>query len=132
VTEAFGGLKIGDRLDPLALSISPDANERYWRSAGIDHPLLRAGALYPLIAANLTVLAFTRHCPDAMIQTRQQLHCHRRAVTPAELRTEAHVADRYDKRGLPYIVIGAHVTLDGEPLWDAHSHFTPAALVTAR
>ncbi len=130
--EPFGGLHVGDQLDPLVLTISPTANERYWRAAGIDHPLLRAGALYPLIAANLTVLALTHHYPVAMIQTRQSLECHRRADAPVELATHARVIERYAKRDLEYIVIEANVTIDGEALWDATSHFTPAASVTAR
>lgn len=131
-SELFGGLQPGDALDLLTLTISPEANERYWKAAGIDHPALRAGALYPLIAANLTVLAFTQHCPEAMIQTRQLLHCHRLANTPAELVTEAKVVELYERRSLPYIVIAAEVTLDGNALWSATSHFTPAAKVTQR
>ncbi len=46
----------GQRLGPLGLVVSAEANERYWRAAGIEHPSLEAGALYPPIAANLTVL----------------------------------------------------------------------------
>ena len=69
---------------PLPRStVSAAANERYWRAAGVDHPALAAGALYPPIAANLTVLCFGQLCPDAMIQTRQRLRCHRVASTPA-------------------------------------------------
>lgn len=132
MAELFGGLQPGDALSPLALTISPQANERYWTAAGIDHEALRAGALYPLIAANLTVLAFTQHCPEAMIQTRQQLQIHRIATTPADLETHAHVLERYERRSLPYIAIAAEVSLQGEPLWSATSHFTPAAKVTAR
>ena len=128
----FGGLEVGDVLNPLTTTISPEANERYWRSAGIEHPLLQGGALYPLIAANLTVLALHQHCADAMLQTRQQLTCHQRGDTPATLLTQATVVDRYDKRSLPYIVIGAQVTVDGHLLWSATSHFTPAAKATSR
>ena len=43
------------------------------------YPLRRAGALYPLIAANLTILTFGQLCAEAMIQTRQRLVSHRRA-----------------------------------------------------
>ena len=129
---AFGGLKVGDELEPLRLTISAAANERYWRAAGLDDPLLEAGAIYPLIAANLIVLALTRRYPDAMIQTAQQLQCHRIAVAPSELVTCARVNTRYEKRGLQYIVIAATVTVDGEQLWDASAHFTPAAAVNAR
>ena len=129
---AFGGLKAGDALDDLSLTISVAANERYWQAAGLDHPLLQAGAIYPLIAANLIVLALTHHSPDAMIQTSQQLQCHRIAFAPAALLTRARVHERYEKRGLQYIVVAANVTVDGDSLWDASAHFTPAARVNER
>src|SRR3977135_3248349 len=74
-------------LGPMRLTISEAANEPYWRAAGVDHPALRAGALYPPIAANLTILCFQQTCPDAMIQTRQRLKCHRRAHAGAALIT---------------------------------------------
>ncbi len=129
--EPFGTLVPGDTLIPLSLTISAAANERYWRAAGVDHPALRAGALYPLIAANLTVLAFTQHCTEAMIQTHQHLLCHRLAHAPAELLTNAEVIERYEKRGLAYIVVLAHITVDGDALWDSTVHFTPASDVGA-
>ena len=84
-SSAWATLQAGHELQPLRLTISAAANERYWRAAGVEHPLLRAGALYPPIAANLTILSFGRLCPDAMIQTRQRLVCHRRADAPATL-----------------------------------------------
>ena len=76
-------------LEPFTLAISEAANDRYWDGAGVDHPLRRAGALYPLIAANLTILTFGRLCPDAMIQTRQRARvppAGRRARDPADHR----------------------------------------------
>ena len=130
--ELFGGLAVGDALDPLVLEVGAAANDRYWDGAGIDHPLRRAGALYPLIAANLTVLAFTQHCPDAMIQSRQHLVCHQRADAPARLRTAATVVERFETRGLPYITIRAEVTVEGVALWTSTVDFTPARLVAAR
>jgi len=124
----FAGLQPGDKLGPLRLTVSTAANERYWSAAGVDHPLLRAGALYPLIAANLTVLTFTAHCPDAMIQTRQQLTCHRRGAVDVELVTTAVVSERYERRGRPYIVVCAEVTQHADALWTSTVHFTPALL----
>src|SRR5579862_8634778 len=97
-SSAWAGLRAGDALRPLRLTISPAANERYWRAAGVDHPLLRAGALYPPIAANLTILCFQQTVPDAMIQTRQRLQCHRVEHAGCELVTTGRVEDRYDKR----------------------------------
>lgn len=128
----FAGLGAGAELHPLVLEISADANDRYWEGAGIEHRLRHAGALYPLIATNLTVLAFTQHCADAMIQTRQHLVCHRRADAPARLVTAATILDRFDKRGLPYVTVRAEVTVDDNPLWTSTVDFTPAQLVARR
>jgi hypothetical protein len=122
----FAGLAPGDGLGPLRLTVSAPANERYWSAAGVDHPALRAGALYPPIAANLTVLTFRAHCPDAMIQTRQHLTCHGRGTVDVELVTTAAVLERYERRGRDYIVVRAEVTQNGAPLWTSTVHFTPA------
>jgi hypothetical protein len=128
----FGGLAPGHALGPLATTISEAANDRYWEGAGVDHPLRRAGALYPLIAANLTVLTFQQHCPAAMIQTRQQLRCHVRRDAPATLVTTGFVTACWERRELPYISVHTEVRCDGESLWTSSVHFTPAALVGAR
>ena len=117
-------------LGPLRLSISAAANERYWRAAGVDHPLLRSGALYPPIAANLTVLCFQQTVPDAMIQTRQRLKCHRIAHADAELVTFGRVVARYEKRGREYVDIEVVVVTADEPdrpLWTSWVTFTPTA-----
>jgi hypothetical protein len=74
-SSAFRGLPSGSDLTPLRVIVSPSANERYWSAAGVDHPALRAGALYPPIAANLTILMFQQTCAEPMIQTRQRLVC---------------------------------------------------------
>jgi hypothetical protein len=126
-TRSFSEMLPGTDLPLLRLTISAAANERYWRSAGVDHPALEAGALYPPIAANLTVLCFGAVCPEAVIQTRQRVRCHRRADAGAELVTTGRVTDRYDKRGRTYIDIETTVTIDGEPLWTSEVSFTPAA-----
>ena|SRR5438046_519291 len=129
---AFSELEAGTVLEPLTLEISAAANDRYWEGAGVDHPLRRAGALYPLIAANLTILTLGRLCPDAMIQTRQRLVCHRRADAPAMLRTTGRVSERYERRGRTYVVVEALVSFDtgdGAPLWSSTVVFTPAATV---
>ena len=117
-------------LGPMRLTISAAANERYWRAAGVDHPALRAGALYPPIAANLTILCFQKTCPDAMIQTRQRLQCHRVALAGVELVTFGRVVARYEKRGREYVDIEvAVITTDApdQPLWTSWVTFTPTA-----
>lgn len=123
----FSQVTAGTTFEPLTLEISAAANDRYWDGAGVEHPLRAAGALYPLIAANLTVLTFGRLCPDAMIQTRQRLVCHRRADAPAALVTTGRVRDRYERRGRTYVVVETTVSLDDSVLWTSTVDFTPAA-----
>jgi len=131
---AFADLAPGAVLDPLRLTISAAANERYWRSAGVDHPALAAGALYPPIAANLTVLCFGQACPDPVIQTRQYLRAHRRVDAGTELVTTGRVAACYEKRGRRYVDVETTVaTADApdEPVWTSLVSFTPAATLGA-
>lgn len=127
---AFSDLVAGTVLGPLHVTVSAAANERYWRAAGVDHPVLAAGALYPPIAANLTVLCFAQVCPDPMIQTRQSLRCHRRIDAGVELVTTGRVTDRYDKRGRTYVDVETIVvaaSAPDEPVWTSGVSFTPVA-----
>jgi hypothetical protein len=127
---AFDALRPGLELGPLRLAVSAAANERYWRAAGVDHPALQAGSLYPPIAANLTVLVFGAHCAESVIQTRQVLRCHRAAQADCELLTTATVDDVYDKRGRRYVDLTAHITTTDAPelpLWTSAVSFTPAS-----
>jgi hypothetical protein len=131
---SFFELVPGTALGPLRLAVSNAANERYWRAAGIDHPALAAGALYPPIAANLTVLCFAQVCPEAMIQTRQKLRCYRRVSAGVDLVTTGVVAQRYEKRGRTYVDVEATVvTADAphDPVWTSAVSFTPAATLGA-
>ncbi|HVJ96917.1 MAG TPA: hypothetical protein VNC41_08800 [Acidimicrobiia bacterium] len=130
MTLSFDQLVPGTDLGELALTVSPAANERYWRAAGADHPLLVAGALYPPIAANLTVLLFNEACPVPVIQTRQVLRTHRRADAGVELHTTGAIIDAYEKRGRAYVDIEAVVTTADardQPLWTSMVSFTPVA-----
>jgi hypothetical protein len=129
-TKAFSDLAPGDRLAPLRTTVSPSANERYWRAAGVDHATLAAGALYPPIAANLTVLCFGQLCPDAVIQTRQFLRSHRRVEAGAELVTTGRLVRRYEKRGRAYVDVETTVSTADAPdeaVWTSEVSFTPAA-----
>ena len=131
---SFSELVPGTALGPLRLTVSNAANERYWRAAGIDHPALAAGALYPPIAANLTVLCFAQVCPEAMIQTRQHLRCHRRVAAGVELVTTGVVAQRYEKRGRTYVDVETTVVTaeaPHDPVWTSAVSFTPAATLGA-
>ena len=130
----FDDLGAGTPLPPLRLTISAAANERYWRAAGADSPALAQGALYPPIAANLTVLCFGQSCPEPVIQTRQRLRCHRRAPAGAELITTGRVTAAYEKRGRRYVDVEAVVTTGDaphDPLWTSEVSFTPAATLGA-
>jgi hypothetical protein len=133
-TIQFGDLGAGTPLPLLRLTVSPAANERYWRAAGVAHPLLAAGALYPPIAANLTVLCFGQVCPEPVIQTRQRLRCRRRGIAGVELHTTGRVTAQYGKRGRRYVDVEAIVaTADApdDPLWTSQVSFTPAATLGA-
>jgi hypothetical protein len=123
-------LRAGDPLGPFEVTVPAAANERYYRAAGVAHPALAAGALYPPIAANLTILLFQQTCGHPMIQTRQHLRCHRteRAGTP--LVVTGRVLERYEKRGRQYVDVEATVcaaATPADPIWTSTVSFTPAA-----
>ncbi len=129
---SFAALGPETDLGEYRVEVSRAANERYWRAAGVDHPALRDGALYPPIAANLTVLLFGARCPDPVIQTRQVLRCHRRAAADTLLITTGRVTARYTKRDRDYVDVEATVTTSeapADPLWTSIVSFTPAATV---
>lgn len=120
----FGGAVAGTELGPLRITVSAAANERYWASAGVDHPTLRRGALYPPVAANLAILLFQTVTSRPLLHTSQRLVSHRRGEAGTELTVTGTVVDRYEKRGREYAVVDAVVTLpDGEPLWTSTATF---------
>jgi hypothetical protein len=122
--EPFGGAAVGTALRPLRIPVSPAANARYWSSAGVDHPVLREGALYPPIAANLTILLFQTVTTRPLLHTAQRLVCHRRGDAGAELEVTGAVIERYEKREREYAVVEAVVALpDGLPLWTSIATF---------
>ena len=131
VDAPFGGATVGTALGPANFTVSVGANERYWSAAGVDHAVLRGGALYPPIAANLTILLFQTVVPRAMIQTEQHLVCHRRGEAGTELTVRGTVVDRYEKRGREYAVVEAVVALPGgEPLWTSTATFIEPDTIT--
>jgi hypothetical protein len=123
-TSPFGGAVVGTDLGPLRITVSAAANERYWASAGVDHPALRQGALYPPVAANLAILLFQTVATRPLLHTSQRLVSHRRGEAGTELTVTGTVANRYEKRGREYAVVDAVVALpDGEPLWTSTATF---------
>ena len=122
--EPFGGAGAGTALGPVRFTVSEAANQRYWASAGADHPALRQGALYPPIAANLTILLFQTVATRPLLHTSQRLVSHRRGDAGTELIVSGTVVERYEKRGRDYAVVNAVVTLpDGQPLWTSTATF---------
>ena len=120
----FGGAAVGTDLGPLRITVSAAANERYWASAGVDHPALREGALYPPVAANLAILLFQTVATRPLLHTSQRLVSHRRGEAGSELTVTGTVVDRYEKRGREYAVVDAVIALpDGEPLWTSTATF---------
>jgi hypothetical protein len=120
----FGGAVPGQRLGPLAFTVSRAANERYWTAAGVDDARLRAGALYPPVAANLTILLFQTVADRPMLHTAQHLVCHRRGAAGATLAVEGTVTERFEKRGREYATVRAVVReAEGEPLWTSTATF---------
>jgi hypothetical protein len=121
---ALADVEGGTVLGPIEITVSPAANERYWAAAGVDHPLLRAGALYPPIAANLTILLFQTAATRGVLQTAQHLVCHRRGEAGTPLTVSGTVRERFEKRGREYAVVEATVALpDGSPLWTSVATF---------
>lgn len=121
-------LAVGTPIGPLTVTVSEDANRRYWHAAGVDHEALRSGALYPPIAANLTILAFGEVCSTPVLQTGQRLRCHRRADAGTPLRVTGSVVARSEKRGRAYVDVEAVVTAEAdpdEPIWTSTATFTP-------
>ena len=120
----FGGARAGTALGPLRVTVSAAANQRYWASAGVDHPALRRGALYPPIAANLTILLLRTVADGPVLHTAQRLACHARGEAGTELTVTGTVAERYEKRGREYAVVDAEVALpDGRRLWTSTATF---------
>src|SRR6187431_992292 len=124
----FAGIDARSPLGPMPITVSAAANERYWRAAGLDHPLLRDGWLYPAVAANLTILLFQTACSTPVLHAAQRLVCHTKGRSGSELTVTGSVAERYEKRGRAYAVVEADVRLPGdELLWTSIATFTPVA-----
>ncbi|HEX5614717.1 MAG TPA: hypothetical protein VFZ83_06135 [Acidimicrobiia bacterium] len=122
----FADLAPGQPLGPFEVVVDQAANERYWRAAGVDHPALAAGTLYPPIAANLTILMFQQTCPDPMIQTRQRLRCHDTIHAGTPLVVTGRIGERWERRGRAFCDVEAEVRTDaGDLAWTSVVTFTP-------
>jgi hypothetical protein len=78
------------------------------------------------MAANLTVLLVQTQLAQPLLQTAQQLECHRGRRAPAALVVTGTVTRRFTKRDREYMVVEAVVSAeDEEPLWTSVATFTP-------
>lgn len=126
----LAGLAAGDAFPPLTVAVSAAANERYWGSAGVDHPLLRAGALYPPIAANLTVLLVQQTVGEALLHTAQTIVCRATDECGARVHVTGAVSERFERRGREYAVVDATVAGGGGLLWESRATFTSTRAAT--
>ena len=122
----FSGVTVGTAFGPVSYAVSAEANDRYWRAAGIAHPLRKAGFLYPPLAANLTILAFQTIAPDPLLHTHQTLVAHAAAHAPADLAVYGQVSRRFTKRGREYVEVTTEVAADDLHLWTSIATFVAA------
>ena len=124
----FGGVVVGTAFGPVSFAVSAEANDRYWRAAGIDHPARREGVLYPPMAANLTILAFQTVAPDPLLHTAPDARRPRRRPTRRPTsRCTARCPRRFARRGREYVEVTTEVaTADGTHLWTSIATFVEA------
>lgn len=116
----------GQSLGPIEITVSAAGNERYWASAGVDHPLLRSGVLYPPIAANLTILLTQTVVERQMLHAAQRLRCCGLARVDEPLTVTGRVSRRYEKRGRAYVDIDAEIANPDGTVWESRAIFTDA------
>src|SRR3954452_14292598 len=122
----FSGAVVGTLFGPVTYAVSEEANDRYWRAAGIEHPARTSGFLYPPMAANLTILAFQTIAPDPLLHTHQTLVAHAAAHAPADLAVYGQVSRRFAKRGREYVEVTTEIAADGTHLWTSIATFVEA------
>lgn len=123
----FNGVAVGTAFGPVTYDVSEAANDRYWEAAGISHPARAAGALFPPMAANLTILAFQTVAPDPILHTAQRLECRAIAHAPTSVTVSGSVTDRFERRGREYVEVTT-ITTDagGSELWISVAAFVEA------
>jgi len=110
----------GTDLGALDLNVSPEANDRYWGGAGIDHPLRHAGWLFPPMAVNLSILLIQQTVPDGVLHTWGRVRCHAAARAGCALTITGRVQDRFEKRERDYFVVASQIAADdGTLLWSS-------------
>jgi hypothetical protein len=123
----FAALEVGQLLGPLPLTVSAAGNIRYWNAAAVDAAPFRAGALYPPIAANLTVLLLQTATTQPVLQVGQRIVNRRVVKADTPLVVEGLVTERFARRGREYAVVHAAIRTagpgGGSPLWASVATF---------
>lgn len=110
----------GTDLGHLDVTVSQEANDRYWTGAGVDHPARAAGLLYPPMVVNFTILLVQKTVPDGLLHTWGRLRCHRSVAAPVSLVVTGNVRERFEKRERDYFTVSSEVrTADGDLVWSA-------------
>lgn len=107
-------------LGSLTVAVSPEANDRYWRGAGIEHPVRDAGLLYPPMAVNFAILLVQQTVSEGLLHTWGRLRCHATGKAGESLTVTGTVLERYEKRQRDYFTVASEIRgEDGTLLWTA-------------
>lgn len=119
----------GTDLGALEIAVSPEANDRYWRGAGIDHPARGAGLLYPPMAVNFTILLVQQTVADGLLHTWGRVGSHAAATAGGRLTVTGRVTGRFEKRARDYFVVASEVrTAEATLLWTAETELAASRL----
>lgn len=114
----------GADLGVLDLDVSAEANDRYWRGAGIDHEARDAGLLFPLMGVNFTMLLIQRSVPTGVLHTWARIRSHAGVAAPAPLTISGRVTERWVRRSRDYFTVASEVRdAEGAPVWTLESDF---------
>lgn len=116
----------GADLGTLELSISAEANDRYWRGAGISHAARHDALLYPPMAANFTMMLIQQSLPMGLLHTWGRLTARSANTAPADVTVSGQVRGRFVKRQRDYFVVASSVSTTEGALWDGEQEFAVA------
>ncbi|MBI2169492.1 MAG: hypothetical protein HYU28_08330 [Actinobacteria bacterium] len=111
----------GTDLGSLELKVTDEANDRYWRGAGVFPPPGASGALYPPMAVNFTILLVQQTIGEGVLHTWGRLDSHALSA-PGAVTVSGTVLERFERRGRDYFVVASQVhAADGTLLWSAET-----------
>lgn len=116
VDERLARAKRGTRIGPTPLELSANWNAKLVAGSGSSVP--RGRDADPLLAGQLALGVYAACVPGPMIHVMQRTRHH--APVPVDVTVECGgvVADRYAKRGRPYVEIDFAVSHDGNTTWE--------------